>query len=313
MTSRSHIPVLCAESVEALHIQPDKDYVDATFGDGGHSRSILAQLKTGTLYAFDQDEEAPARAQQIEGRLEFISSNFRDLRSSLASRGVREVSGILADLGMSTRQLYDPCRGFGSMHPLAQLDMRMQQQASTPTAANLLNGSTMAELEGIFGGYGELRAAARLSRVILETRDREPFSTVGQLREALRPYAPPKQQARFWAQVFQSLRIAVNDELGALRALLEQSAHLLVSGGRCVIIAYHSLEDRLVKRFLQRGHFERDPLVDDYGRALAVPFVPLHKKPILSSSRERLSNPASRSAKMRAGIKNAAPFLLTNA
>lgn len=303
MSSRTHIPVLCSEAIEALLIDPDQNYVDVTFGSGGHSRSILKKLRRGTLYAFDQDEKVAAKAEGIEG-LEFVRANFNQIETSLHARGVFKVSGILADLGISTEQLYDSNRGFGSMHPEALLDMRMSQSNPTSTSAHLLSTSTMSELRDIFSRYGELLRAPRLARALVEARDRAPVTTVAHLKEILAPFVPFKQPARFWAQVFQSLRIAVNDELLALRALLEQAARLLISGGRLVVIAYHSLEDRLVKRFFRVGHFDRTPLCDDYGHPLPLPFRSLHKKPVTCSEEELRLNPSARSAKMRIGIKN---------
>lgn len=303
MSKAAHIPVLCEEAVAALVLQPMGSYVDVTFGDGGHSRVILRRLNKGTLYAFDQDEEAQKRAKALKG-LHFVAENFRHIRAALADRGVAQVTGILADLGMSTAQLYSPTRGFGNMHAASILDMRMRVRAAVPKAADLLNQATPAELRRIFTEYGELPRTKGIVHSIVEARKKTSIETVGQLKALLQRYVPLRQPARFWAQLFQALRIAVNDELEALKDLLRQAAQLLIEEGRLVVISYHSLEDRLVKRFLRYGHFERQPIQDEYGRPLPTPFMSLYKKPLRPSEAECKRNPSARSASMRVGIKN---------
>ena len=302
MSEKLHIPVMCDEVVAGLSLQPGGCYVDATFGGGGHARAMLTVLTGGSVYAFDQDEYAEVYAKALKG-VHFIPTNFRHMRAALAERGVHHVSGILADLGMSTQQLYSPERGFGSMHADAMLDMRMQQSSTAPTADALLNHGTSSDLRHIFSAYGELPQTGRIVRAVIAARERTPLRTVGQLKALLQAYVPAKQPARFWAQVFQALRIAVNKELDVLREFLLQSAQLLVAGGRLVVISYHSLEDRLVKRFLQYGHFERVVHTDDYGRPLPVPFSALYKKPLRPLATELAINPSARSAKLRVGVK----------
>ena len=302
MPKLQHIPVLCAEAVAGLGLQQGGVYVDATFGGGGHARAILAQLKEGQLYAFDQDAEAATWANGMQ-RLHFVCDNFAHICSALAERGIAQVSGILADLGMSSLQLQHPQRGFSFMQPTAQLDMRMQLCSRKQTAAELLRNATTQELRRVFEEYGELPRATGIAHTIVKTRKQAPLQTVGQLKEILQGFAPPRHSARFWAQLFQALRIAVNDELEALKALLQQAAKLICAGGRLVVISYHSLEDRLVKRFLRNGHFSRTPLRDSYGRPLPVPFVPLHPRPLCPSEEECTKNPSARSAKMRIGTK----------
>ena len=303
MNKVEHIPVLCAEAVEALAVRPGGIYVDATFGGGGHSKAILSKLKKGKLYAFDQDESTAKQASLLQ-RMHFVLENFRNLCAALAKRGILQVEGILADLGMSSLQLHHPGRGFSHMLSTAPLDMRMQHNSGRPTAAFLLNTAPQIELRRIFAEYGELSRAAALARSIVEAREKTPLQTVGQLKALLQRFAPPKQPARFWAKLFQALRIAVNDELEALKSLLQQSVKLIRTQGRLVIISYHSLEDRLVKRFIHHGHFDRTPLQDSRGQPLPVPFVPLHRKPIRPSEEECRENPSARSAKMRVGVKN---------
>ena len=295
--------MLCNEVVEALSLQQGGTYVDTTFGGGGHSRAILSQLEKGKLYAFDQDEETTDQASLLQ-QIYFVSENFRDLCTSLAERGVKQVEGVLADLGMSSLQLHHSDRGFSHMSLAAPLDMRMQRSSSKPTASLLLNTLSQPELRRLFSEYGELPKASAIARSIVEAREKSSLQTVGQLKTLLQRFVPPKQPSRFWSQLFQALRIAVNDEIEALKSLLQQSSKLIHTQGRLVIISYHSLEDRLVKRFLHHGHFERTPLQDNYGHPLPVPFTPLQKKPVRPSEEECTKNPSARSAKMRVGIKN---------
>ena len=285
-----------------LALEPNGCYVDATFGGGGHSEAILSKLKGGRLYAFDQDREARSRAEKLK-LVEFLPENFRNMATALSARGVRQVSGILADLGMSTQQLYHPERGFGAMHSQATLDMRMCQEDGGETASDVLNNASYEELKRIFSDYAQLEGSGRLARSVVIAREKRRLQTVGELKELLQRHVPRKQPARFWARFFQALRIAVNDELEALKALLRAASHLLVAGGRLVVLSYHSLEDRLVKRFLRYGHFGDTCLVDDYGRPLSLPFSSLYKKPLCPSPAECAENPSARSAKLRVGIR----------
>ena len=300
-----HNTVMREEAIEGLCPREGGCYVDATFGGAGHACTLLDALKGGKVFGFDSDKEALVGGKALmakDNRFSLIHSNFKNITTELSHRGYRNVDGILADLGMSTHQLRS-LRGFASHGDLsAPLDMRMSSDSGI-TAAMLLSEEKEAELGRIFRRYGELTAARAMARHLCAYRKQHPLQKVGDLREALARFIPKRKERRFFAQVFQALRIAVNDELSALVSLLRQSASLLLSKGRLVIISYHSLEDRLVKRFLRYG----DPLAQEvphnmYG-PLPVPFQMLYKKPILASAKEMEDNASARSAKMRIGIK----------
>lgn len=295
-----HDPVLLEESVDALITDPGGVYVDCTFGGGGHSRILLERLnEKGRLVAFDRDEEA-SENQWEDHRLQLVRQNFRYIKNSLRYLEIKKVNGVLADLGVSSHQFDTPERGF-SFRFEGPLDMRMSRESKT-TAAQLLNESTEEELADIFFHYGELRNARKLAREIVHERKSNPIHTTGDLKK-LFDYIPPNRQNKFLAQLFQSLRIEVNDELGALKDLLTQSGEIIEKDGRLVVISYHSLEDRLVKRYMKFGKFRGEPEKDIYGRWEA-PFTPLQSKVIVPTEEEIKRNPRAKSAKMRIAVKN---------
>lgn len=296
-----HIPVLLKEAIEALAIDPSGTYVDCTFGGGGHSREILARLnEKGRLFAFDQDADAKANL-TADTRLVFIPHNFRHLSRFLRLHHADKVDGILADLGVSSHQFDEPSRGFSIRYD-APLDMRMDQ-SSTLTAADLLLQSSAEQLQVIFQEYGEVTNARTLAKLITERVRVAPVNTIQAFKSLVAPIVKGNPN-KYFAQVFQALRMAVNDELGALKELLEQSGEVLRPGGRMVVITFHSIEDRLVKQYFREGgvqHSEMDPV---YGTKPAVPFFPLNKKPVEPSSEEIAVNPRSRSARLRVGVKS---------
>ncbi len=294
-SSEYHIPVLLDASVEALNINPNGVYVDATFGGGGHSRAILARLEGGHLYGFDQDPDA-AQNTLNDPRFTLIDQNFRYMQNFLRMHAVTAVDGVLADLGVSSHQFDEADRGFSLRHD-APLDMRMNPTLGR-TAADLLAHWTEDELAAVLKQYGEVPGAHRLARAICKQRDEKPIATTGDLFAlAGRMVAPPKQ-AKYAAQVFQAIRIAVNDELDALRQFLEQCKTLLKPGGRLVVIAYHSLEDRMVKHYLRAGNFSGEVEKDFYGNPL-TPFVPISRSAIAPSDAEIKLNSRARSARLR--------------
>ena len=300
--SAYHIPVLCDSAVSALGIQPDGIYVDATYGGGGHSAAIMDQLRAkGHLYAFDQDETALSST-PASPQLTCLRMNFRYLKAGLRPYGVHRLHGLLADLGLSSHQLDRDTRGFSTRRD-GYLDMRMDRSSTHWTASDWLCKGSQADLQRILSTYGELRRAHAMARALCKARAQKPIQRVFELKEILMRFAPPHQTQRFWAQVFQALRIAVNDELTALKELLLQARDLLIAGGRLVVISYHSLEDRLVKRFLRTGYFEASLPSDVYGRRPRAPFVPCFTKPLCASKEECSRNPRARSAKLRAGVK----------
>ena len=290
-----HVPVLLLDSVNGLNIDPDGVYVDVTFGGGGHSREILTKLKEGRLFGFDQDPDA-ANNTPDDPRFTLIPQNFRYMANFLRMYGVNEVNGILADLGVSSHQFDVPDRGF-SIRFDAPLDMRMSQNGER-TAATILNTSSPEDLRRILQQYGEVRGAGRVVQRILEFREEQPFETTGDLIKVLSPLVPPLKQHKFQAQVFQALRIEVNDELGALKELLKQSERILKPGGRLSIISYHSLEDRMVKRFLRAGNFEGEVKKDFYGNPI-TPFKLITRSAITATEEEVNQNSRARSARLR--------------
>ncbi len=295
-----HIPVLAKESIDALNIKPKGVYVDATFGGGGHSKLILDSLDTDSrLIGFDQDEDALANVID-DNRFTFVHHNFRFLKRFLRLHGIRKVDGILADLGVSSHQLDEATRGF-SYRFNAQLDMRMNQQAGE-TAADLLNSLTAEDLQTLFSRYGEVRNSKMLANAIVEKRQALTIRTIGDFLAIVEPLIRGHRQ-RYLAQVFQALRIAVNDEMGALADFFQQAMEVLNPGGRLVVITYHSIEDRLTKRLLKTGNVEGVVEKDFYGN-IQRPFKVITKKAILPSPREIKENPRSRSAKLRIGEKN---------
>ncbi len=300
MMSTYHTPVLLEESVDLLGIDPAGTYADLTFGGGGHSRRILAQLgPQGRLYGFDQDRDTRANCPD-DARFHYVESNFRFLRGALRLRGVREVDGILADLGVSSHHFDDLDRGF-SFRGDAPLDMRMNQRGSL-TAADVVNRYPAEELTRILGDWGEVETPWKVAACLVRAREAEPVTTTAGLVAAVKPCTPAKDPSKFLTKLFQALRIEVNGEMEALKMALEQSLKVLRPGGRLVVISYHSLEDRLVKNFLRSGNFAGAVVKDFYGRP-QTPFEPLTRKAVVPSAEELTRNPRSRSAKLRAAVK----------
>ena len=295
-----HTPVLLEESVGLLGIVPEGTYADLTFGGGGHSRRILADLgPEGRLYAFDQDRDTRANCPD-DPRFHYVESNFRFLRGALRLRGVMEVDGILADLGVSSHHFDALERGF-SFRGDAPLDMRMNQRGRL-TAADVVNTAPVEELTRILGDWGELETPWKVANCLVKARAAAPVTTTAQLVEAVKPCTPARDAAKFLTKLFQALRIEVNGEMEALKMALEQSLKVLKPGGRLVVISYHSLEDRLVKNFLRSGNFSGEAEKDFFGRSLA-PFEAVTRKAVVPSAEELARNPRSRSAKLRAAVK----------
>ncbi|WP_158859617.1 16S rRNA (cytosine(1402)-N(4))-methyltransferase RsmH [Lunatibacter salilacus] len=294
-----HIPVMLQPCIEGLAIDPNGVYLDLTFGGGGHAREILSKLDKGHLYGFDQDEDAIVNAPDDE-RFTFIHANFRDIKRFLRLYGVDEVDGILADLGISSHQIDEPSRGFSTRFA-GDLDMRMNQSGNL-TAADILNSYEERELHKILGQYGEIKNAKTLARAIVSERIQEPILTIDRFKAILDKFAPRGKEFKYYAQVFQALRITVNDEMGALRDMLEQSNELLRSKGRLVVMSYHSLEDRLVKNYINKGKFHGDVEKDFYGNQIR-PLEPVNRKAITASPEEIAQNNRARSAKLRIAEK----------
>ncbi|KIA90077.1 16S rRNA (cytosine(1402)-N(4))-methyltransferase RsmH [Kaistella jeonii] len=294
-----HNPVLLKKSVDDLVTNPDGIYVDVTFGGGGHSREILKKLSPkGKLYSFDQDLDALKNTIDDE-RFTLINQNFRFLENMLMAFGISKVDGILADLGVSSHQFDEAERGF-STRMNAPLDMRMNVM-QVLDAKKIINEYEEEQLASIFYYYGELRESRRLAREIVKHRQTKKIETTEDLKK-LFSYIPQFKQNKFFAQVFQAVRIEVNQELEALKEMLVQSYKILKPQGRLVVISYHSLEDRLVKRFLKNGMFEGEPARDIYGN-FSKTFDLLQTKAIIPDEAEIAENSRARSAKMRVGIK----------
>jgi 16S rRNA (cytosine1402-N4)-methyltransferase len=300
-----HVPVLLKQSVEALQIKNGGVYVDVTFGGGGHSSEIFNQLQEGTLLSFDQDPDAAANADDFKSDAQrsfiFVPANFRNLKRYLTFHGFPEVDGILADLGVSSHQFDAASRGF-SIRASGSLDMRMDQ-SSALSAAKVVNTYTENELIHVFSYYGEIKNARTLTSKIVQERSVEPIKTTGRLREISEQVAPRGKVNKYLAQIFQAIRIEVNGEMEALKELIDQSAQVLKPGGRLVVISYHSLEDRLVKNYLNAGNFNGKQAKDFYGN-LIRPFEPETRKPVIPGDEEIERNSRARSAKMRVGKKN---------
>ena len=294
-----HNPVLLKQSVDALVTNPDGIYVDFTFGGGGHSREILSRLsEKGRLFSFDQDLDALKNTID-DPRFTLVNQNFRFLENSMLAYGISHVDGILADLGVSSHQFDEAERGF-STRSNAPLDMRMNVMQGLD-AKKIINDYEEEELADIFYHYGELREARKLAREIVHHRKSKKIETTEDLKN-LFSYIPAFKQNKFFAQVFQAVRIEVNQELEVLKEMLVQSYKILKVEGRLVVISYHSLEDRLVKRFLKNGMFEGEPQRDIYGN-YAKAFELLKTKAIIPDDKEIEENSRARSAKMRIGIK----------
>ncbi len=301
--SAYHTPVLLEESVQLLAVEPQGTYADLTFGGGGHSRRILAELGDGgRLFAFDQDRDTHANRPD-DPRFHFVESNFRFLRGALRLRGVVQLDGILADLGVSSHHFDEVERGF-SFRGEAPLDMRMNQWGRL-TAATVVNTYAADDLTRILGDWGEIETPWKAANCIVRARGAGALETTAQLVEAVKPCTPRKDEAKFLTKLFQALRIEVNGEMEALKMALEQSLKVLRPGGRLVVISYHSLEDRLVKNFMRSGNFTGEVEKDFFGRAL-TPFEPVTRKAVAPSAEELARNPRSRSAKLRAAVKKQA-------
>ena len=294
--SQYHTPVLLEESVGLLAVEPAGTYADLTFGGGGHSRRILSALgPEGRLYGFDQDRDT-LENRPDDARFHYVESNFRLLRL----RGVTEVDGILADLGVSSHHFDAVERGF-SFRGEAPLDMRMNQRGRL-TAADVVNDYTAEDLTRILGDWGEVETPWKVANCLVKARAAAPVTTTAQLVGAVKPCTPKKDEAKFLTKLFQALRIEVNGEMEALKMALEQSLRVLKPGGRLVVISYHSLEDRLVKNFMRSGNFSGQVEKDFFGRSQA-PFDLVTRKAVTPSAEELDRNPRSRSAKLRAAVK----------
>jgi 16S rRNA (cytosine1402-N4)-methyltransferase len=294
-----HNPALLNESIDGLNIKPDGIYVDVTFGGGGHSMEILKRLKTGKLIAFDQDEDARMNI-PADKNLLFLDQNFRFLRNNLLFNGFDLIDGLIADLGVSFHQFDEPERGF-TFRQDAPLDMRMNK-SGTVTAAHLLNTSDESVLADILYNYGELTNSRRIAREIVAARDSKPLSTVNDIIDSIGKLAPFSQEHKFYAKVFQALRIAVNHEIDYLKEMLVQAASLLNTKGRLVVITYHSLEDRVIKNFMKTGNFEGIEKKDFYGN-IETPFTIINKKGTTPGEEEITNNNRSRSARLRIAEK----------
>lgn len=294
-----HKPVMLEAAIEGLMVKPGGIYVDATFGGGGHSREILRHMEHGSLFAFDQDKEA-AKNVPDDSRISFLNANFRYMKNFLKMYGSLAVDGILADLGVSSHQIDEAGRGFSTRFS-GPLDMRMDR-ASTPTAKDIVNDYDKRELTEVFYSYGELKQAGRIAAAIEKQRNTNKIETTDQLIRAISFLAPRGRENKFFAQVFQALRIEVNKELDALKDMLYQCPDILKPGGRLVVISYHSLEDRLVKNFFKAGNFQGDIEKDFFGN----PVKPLNAigKSLTASEDEIKDNPRARSARLRIAERN---------
>lgn len=303
-----HVSVLLNESVDYLDVRPGGQYVDATFGGGGHSALILQKLGgKGHLYAFDQDDDARQNARQPafadQSSFTFIHANFRFLKRMVRAEGARpgSLNGILADLGVSSFQLDSAARGFSYRFDAA-LDMRMDQREGI-TAADVLNQYSATELQRVFGELGEVRNAKTFAEAVLKWREHQPFKTTGELTALCEKYFMGDRM-RYLSQVFQALRMEVNDELGALKELLEAAYEMLAPGGRLAVITFHSIEDRMVKNFIKTGNVSGEVKKDFYGN-IERPWELVTKKPLEPGAEEVKRNARARSSKLRVAVKKA--------
>jgi 16S rRNA (cytosine1402-N4)-methyltransferase len=300
MESNYHVPVLLQECIDGLNIKPDGVYVDVTFGGGGHSREILSKLgKNGVLIAFDQDPDAQ-RNKIDDPRFLFVDQNFAFLKNNLRLLGYKQVDGILADLGVSSHQFNEPERGFSTRFE-STLDMRMDKQGKL-TAADVLNTYTEEKLHRIFGIYGEVKNAKSLARAVVTYRTGNPIQTLADFKAAAGAHIPKGKENKYMAQVFQALRIEVNAEIEVLENFLVQTADVLNTGGRLVVMSYHSLEDRPVKNFIAKGKFRGEVEKDFFGNE-EKPFKAITRKAVVADEEELERNSRSRSAKLRIGEK----------
>lgn len=299
-----HVPVLLNECIEGLAVEAGKVYVDVTFGGGGHSTELYNRLTNGKLYAFDQDPNAKQNADRFQSNAErsffFVAANFRYLKKYLKLHGELQVDGILADLGVSSHQFDQGERGFSTRFEGA-LDMRMDQSAEK-NAVDVINTYQESDLVHVLSYYGDIRNARTLAKAILQARQSEPIKTTHQLVEIAKPVAPKGKHSKYLAQLFQAIRIEVNDEIGALKEMLLQAVEVLKPGGRLVVMSYHSLEDRLVKNLMNSGSLEGTIKKDFFGNLLR-PLEPISRKPIIPNEQEVAVNSRARSAKLRIGIK----------
>ena len=299
-TMEYHNPVLLKETVDGLNIKSDGVYVDVTFGGGGHSKEILKRLgPNGKLFGFDQDEDSFVNALSDE-RFTLIPENFRYIKRFLRFYGVKSVDGILADLGVSSHQFDVPERGFSTRFD-ADLDMRMSKKNELD-AFKVVNEYDEVNLKRVFLDYGELKVAPVLARTIIEAREKKSISTTDELKNILSRFLPEQQKNKILAQIYQAIRIEVNQEMDVLKEFLEQALEILKPEGRLSVISYHSLEDRLVKRFMKNGLFEGEPERDFFGN-FSVPFKSIEKL-IVHSDKEIKENNRARSAKLRVAEKN---------
>lgn len=294
-----HIPALLKESIDGLNIRPDGIYVDVTFGGGGHSAEIINRLDDGKLIAFDQDEDAIKNIKP-DKRLLFLDQNFRFLKNNLKFNGYEKIDGLIADLGVSFHQFDEPERGF-TFRQDAPLDMRMNRSGKV-TAASLLQTLDESELADMFYNYGELTNSRRIAREIVSFRNAKSITTVNDMLDAIGKLAPYRQEHKFYAKVFQALRIAVNHEIEYLEEMLLQALDVLNPNGRLVVITYHSLEDRVVKNFMKCGNFEGEEKKDFYGN-IETPFRIINKKGTTPGDEEIANNNRSRSARLRIAEK----------
>jgi 16S rRNA (cytosine1402-N4)-methyltransferase len=294
-----HIPALLNESIDGLNIRPDGIYVDVTYGGGGHSGEILKRLTTGKLFAFDQDYDAGLNLPAGKNFI-FLDQNFRFLRNNLLYNGISSIDGLIADLGVSFHQFDEPSRGF-TFRQEAPLDMRMNKSGSV-TASQLINTMEEEPLADLFYNYGELTNSRRIAKRIVDARRIKPLKSVNDIIEAIGKLAPVRQEHKFYAKVFQALRIAVNHEIDYLKEMLVQSLMVLNKGGRLVVITYHSLEDRVVKNFMKTGNFEGEENKDFYGNP-ETPFRVINRKSITPGEEELAYNNRARSARLRIAEK----------
>ncbi len=294
-----HVPALLNECIEGLNIQPKGIYVDVTFGGGGHSKRILELLGDGKLIAFDQDSDAE-KNKPVDNRFLFLNQNFRFLRSNLRHNGIESIDGLLADLGVSFHQFDEAGRGF-SFRFDSDLDMRMNNKGGK-TAAEILNSYKRDDLIIVLRDYGELKGSGRIADSIIRQREQQRFVTTGDLIDVLREFAPRGRENKFYAKVFQSLRIEVNREIEFLKEMLFQAGEILKPGGRLVVISYHSIEDRVVKNFFKTGNFTGIESKDFYGNTHS-PFRLINRKVIVPGETEVEINSRARSARLRIAEK----------
>ena len=298
--SEYHIPVMLKECLDGLNIRPDSVYVDVTLGGGGHTMAIAARLTTGKLYSFDQDDEALANVTASDV-LQPIKANFQNIKKFLRLYGVSKIDGLLADLGVSSHQIDTPERGFSFRFPEEKLDMRMNADSEI-TAATILNTYSEGDLHKMFGIYGEIKNAKTLGLAVVRARVQKEYDTIQDLLDAIGHLVPFKVRSKYMAQVFQALRIEVNQEIEVLERFLNQMADVIKPEGRLVVMSYHSLEDRLVKNYMKRGSIEGEIKKDFYGNVLK-PFDELVRHPITPNEEELELNTRSRSAKLRIAVR----------